>query len=225
MPVAVTPPAPPREFRGAWIATVVASIRLALPNPACRSRSKRPNWLRCSTARRSSISTPSSSRSARRATRFTPRRLSRGRNVSPARWAGRREPFYDPLAFAIQEAHKRGLELHAWFNPFRASASAAEIARRAAITLPRRIRNWSADYGDQFWLDPGEPAVREYVLRVVMDVVRRYDVDGVTFDDYFYPYPEKDARDASWIFPTTRAGGNTALRSGLSPRRLAAGKT
>ncbi len=109
------------------------------------------------------------------------------------------QPFYDPLAFAIEEAHKRGMELHAWFNPFRArhrfvkSIAPNHISR----THPELVRQ----YGDQFWLDPGEPAVRDYVLRVVMDVVRRYDVDGVTFDDYFYPYPDKDSAGHRLDFP------------------------
>ena len=106
------------------------------------------------------------------------------------------QPFYDPLAFAIAEAHKRGLELHAWFNPFRAL-----LAKTRSPVAPDHISKthpeFTRKYGDLLWLDPGEPAVRQYVLRVVMDVVRRYDVDGVQFDDYFYPYPEKDTATAS----------------------------
>ena len=85
-------------------------------------------------------------------------------------------------------------------------------------THPELIRR----YGDQVWLDPGEPAAREYVLRVVMDVVRRYDVDGVQFDDYFYPYPEKDAAGRVLNFPDDASWQKYGLRSGLSPRRLAA---
>jgi uncharacterized lipoprotein YddW (UPF0748 family) len=99
------------------------------------------------------------------------------------------EPFYDPLAFAIAEAHKRGLELHAWFNPYRAlhkSHMGKISANHISRTHPELVRS----YGDYLWLDPGEPAVADYSLKVVMDVVKRYDVDGVQFDDYFYPYPE-----------------------------------
>ncbi|HEX3720273.1 MAG TPA: family 10 glycosylhydrolase [Verrucomicrobiae bacterium] len=88
-------------------------------------------------------------------------------------------PFYDPLGFAIAEAHKRGLELHAWFNPYRVQS--------ANIRHPELIRA----YGKNLWLDPAEQATRDYSLSVIMDVVRRYDIDGVHFDDYFYPYPEK----------------------------------
>src|SRR6202012_2183856 len=97
-------------------------------------------------------------------------------------------PYYDPLAFAITEAHRRGLELHAWFNPFRAHHSQAKSpisANHISRTHPELVRS----YGDEMWLDPGEPAVRELVRSVILDVVRRYDVDGVQFDDYFYPYP------------------------------------
>jgi len=110
------------------------------------------------------------------------------------------EPFYDPLAFAIQEAHKRGLELHAWFNPFRAWLSTERTApawNHVTRLHPEFIRR----FGDQTWLDPGIPAVRNYVLSVVMDVVKRYDVDGVQFDDYFYPYPQNDANGHPLDFP------------------------
>ncbi len=110
------------------------------------------------------------------------------------------EPYYDPLAFAIQEAHKRGLELHAWFNPFRvrlASAKSPPAWNDVMRTHPEFIRQ----YGDLTWVDPGEPAVRAYVLGIVMDVVKRYDVDGVQFDDYFYPYPQTDAEGRPLDFP------------------------
>ncbi len=99
------------------------------------------------------------------------------------------EPYYDPLAFAVEEAHRRGLELHAWFNPFRARADGAKSApdrRHISRARPELVRT----YGRMKWMDPGEGAVREHSLRVVLDVVRRYDIDGVHIDDYFYPYRE-----------------------------------
>src|SRR5258707_7009726 len=101
-------------------------------------------------------------------------------------------PFYDPLAFAIEEAHQRGLELHAWFNPYRArhlSSKGAASATHISKTHPELVRH----YGKYLWLDPGEKEVQQYSLNVVMDVVKRYDIDGVHFDDYFYPYKENDA--------------------------------
>ena len=109
------------------------------------------------------------------------------------------EPLYDPLAFAVEEAHKRGLELHAWFNPFRArdiSARSPVSANHISQTHP----DWVYPYGKYLWLDPGEKGVQEHSLSVVMDVVKRYDIDGVHFDDYFYPYLEKEGGQDR-IFP------------------------
>ncbi len=97
-------------------------------------------------------------------------------------------PYYDPLAFAVAEAHKRGLELHAWINPYRAKhpASHAVSGNHISVTRPELVRK----YGPYLWLDPGDPAVRALTERVAIDLVRRYDIDGVHMDDYFYPYPE-----------------------------------
>ncbi|HVV01074.1 MAG TPA: family 10 glycosylhydrolase, partial [Verrucomicrobiae bacterium] len=83
------------------------------------------------------------------------------------------QPFYDPLAFAIEQAHKRGLALHAWFNPYRAihpSAKSAPSANHISRTHPELVRH----YGKQVWLDPGEKAVQDYSLSVILDVVHRY---------------------------------------------------
>lgn len=102
------------------------------------------------------------------------------------------EPFYDPLALALTEAHKRGLELHAWFNPFRArhdSSKSPVPKSHVSRQHPEFVRT----YGDILWLDPGEKAAQEYSMNVVLDVVRRYDIDGVQLDDYFYPYVKTNA--------------------------------
>lgn len=102
-------------------------------------------------------------------------------------------PFYDPLAFAVEQAHQRGLELHAWFNPYRARHSSSKATPSAGHVSKARPHLVKA-YGAYLWLDPGEPSVEEYSRNVILDVVRRYDVDGVHIDDYFYPYPlDKDA--------------------------------
>ncbi|MFQ5627111.1 MAG: family 10 glycosylhydrolase, partial [bacterium] len=95
---------------------------------------------------------------------------------------------YDPLEFAIDEAHDRGMELHAWFNLYRAVRS---IGSYAIDSLHVSIRHpeWLLTFGTFQILDPGLPLVREYITNVIMDVVRRYDIDGVHFDDFFYPYP------------------------------------
>jgi uncharacterized lipoprotein YddW (UPF0748 family) len=111
-----------------------------------------------------------------------------------------RSPGYDPLAFAVREARQRGLELHAWFNPFRArrpGAAGAVSRDHISRTRPSLVKS----YGTGLWLDPGERDVQDHSLRVVLDVVRRYDVDGVHFDDYFYPYEEKDRQGRELPFP------------------------
>jgi uncharacterized lipoprotein YddW (UPF0748 family) len=110
------------------------------------------------------------------------------------------DPPYDPLAFAVAEAHARGLELHAWFNPFRAHHPSA-ASPIAATHVARAHREWVRDYGSHLWLDPGEDGAQRATLAVIADVVRRYDVDGVHLDDYFYPYPESSLSfpdDPSW---------------------------
>ena len=110
------------------------------------------------------------------------------------------EPYYDPLSFAIAEAHKRGLELHAWFNPYRArllSSKSPVAANHVTKTHPGIVRR----YGEYLWLDPGEPETQEYSLSVIMDVVKRYDIDGVHLDDYFYPYKVKDGSNNDLDFP------------------------
>jgi uncharacterized lipoprotein YddW (UPF0748 family) len=100
------------------------------------------------------------------------------------------QPLWDPLAFWVEQAHLRGLELHAWFNPYRArhfSATTPLVAPHLAVTQPLAVK----PYGDMSWMDPAEPASAERLLAVVADVVRRHDVDGIHIDDYFYPYPIK----------------------------------
>lgn len=111
------------------------------------------------------------------------------------------EPAYDPLAFAVSEAHARGLELHAWFNPYRAFHPSARTADTALTHVTKTGRMAVPQYGTHRWMDPGDPRVRAHALRVVEDVVRRYDVDGVHIDDYFYPYRERDSTRREIDFP------------------------
>jgi uncharacterized lipoprotein YddW (UPF0748 family) len=108
----------------------------------------------------------------------------------------RPEPFYDPLQFIIEQCRRRGMEIHAWFNPYRAvihSNSASIAVNHVSNTKPHLIRDYFTQGQTGLIpikvLDPGEPETITYVLSVIMDVVRRYDIDGVHFDDYFYPYP------------------------------------
>ncbi len=120
-------------------------------------------------------------------------------------------PYYDPLEFAVNEAHKRNIELHAWFNPYRAKSPG-----RGNLTpnhMANQFPQYAYQYGDLLWMDPGAKEVQDRTYSVIMDVVRRYDVDGIHLDDYFYPYP-KDGIS----FPDSRtysaykaAGGTMSL--------------
>ncbi|SHK17132.1 family 10 glycosylhydrolase [Hymenobacter psychrotolerans] len=98
-------------------------------------------------------------------------------------------PPYDPLAFMVREAHRRELEFHAWLNPYRALTNAT-TASVAPTHVTVQHPDWVVPFGTLRVLNPGLPAVRQYLTRVVMDVVRRYDVDAIHFDDYFYPAPQ-----------------------------------
>jgi uncharacterized lipoprotein YddW (UPF0748 family) len=100
------------------------------------------------------------------------------------------EPFYDPLEFAVLEAHRRGLELHAWFNPYRAlhrSHLGPVAGNHISRKRPDLVRQMPGTDGTTLLLDPGERDVRDYCINVILDVVKRYDLDGVQIDDYFYP--------------------------------------
>ena len=110
------------------------------------------------------------------------------------------DPYYDPLQFAIAEAHARGLELHAWFNPYRARHP-ADSSRVARNHISRRRPDLVRKYGNYLWLDPGSAEVRKYTVDVIRDVVRRYDIDGVHIDDYFYPYRETGRNGRYIQFP------------------------
>ncbi|MDX3354272.1 family 10 glycosylhydrolase [Streptomyces sp. ME01-24h] len=99
-----------------------------------------------------------------------------------------RDPGWDPLGTAVAEAHARGLELHAWFNPFRVATH--DDPRRLTQDHPARVNpDWTVAYGGKLYYNPGLPQVRRFVQDAMLDAVRRYPVDGVHWDDYFYPYP------------------------------------
>ena len=108
-------------------------------------------------------------------------------------------PLWDPLEFAITESHKRGMELHAWFNPYRALAG--EKREPSASHMRRAHPEWTMKYGKDTWMDPGVPEVRAQAIAVMLDVTRRYDLDGIHIDDYFYPYPIVGANKEKVEFP------------------------
>ena len=96
-------------------------------------------------------------------------------------------PYWDPLQWMIDQCHARGMELHAWINPYRAKTKTTNMlaASHIAVTNPERC----FDYDGLTILNPGIPENRDYICKVALDIVNRYDVDGIHMDDYFYPYP------------------------------------
>jgi uncharacterized lipoprotein YddW (UPF0748 family) len=207
-------PGPAREFRAAWIATVANIDWPSRPGlPADVQRAELASLLDQAAA------------IGLNAVVFQIRPCADAFYASPLEpWSeylsgtmGRPpEPFYDPLEFAVAEAHARGLELHAWFNPYRVRQSGAKTPAaptHASQALPAIVRR----YGPYLWFDPGEPAAADRFLAVVTDVVRRYDVDGVHIDDYFYPYPiAEDGRDVP--FPDAESHARAVAAGGAADR-------
>ncbi|MBC8142339.1 MAG: family 10 glycosylhydrolase [Armatimonadetes bacterium] len=197
---APVPPPPPvrREFRGAWLATVA---NIDWPSKPGLSTDAQKAELIALLDRAQELNLNAVVFQVRPMcdamyeSPFEPwsQYLTGADNVAPS-------PYYDPLGFAVDEAHKRGIELHAWFNPYRArsrTAIAPFSPKHVANANPALVR----DYGGEQWLDPAMPEVREYSLKVILDVVQRYDIDAVHMDDYFYPYPVKNAAGEKVPFP------------------------
>ena len=126
------------------------------------------------------------------------------------------DPYYDPLQFWIDEAHTRGIELHAWLNPYRAHHPAGGPVTDASIVRKRPDLVLKLEVENYWWMDPALKGTQDHSYNVVMDLVRRYDLDGIHFDDYFYPYPDynnfKDfPDDRSW--QAYQASGGRLSRS------------
>jgi uncharacterized lipoprotein YddW (UPF0748 family) len=198
--VQAPPPPPPirREFRGAWIASVANIDWPSVPGLSTREQQDELVALldRAAALRLNAVILQvRPAADALYASQYEPwSEYLTGRMGKPP------DPYYDPLEFAVSEAHKRGLELHAWFNPYRArhpSAKSPISASHISRTNPELVKK----YGGHLWMDPGEPAVRRRTTQVMLDVVKRYDIDGVHVDDYFYPYKEKDRRGRNIDFP------------------------
>lgn len=99
------------------------------------------------------------------------------------------EPYWDPLEFMVEQSHARGMELHAWLNPYRATSSNNE--KLAPDHIYHKHPERFVKYDGKLYFDPGLPENREFIERVVEDIISRYDVDAIHMDDYFYPYPVK----------------------------------
>ena len=111
-----------------------------------------------------------------------------------------RSPGYDPLAFFVAEAKKRGIAVHAWMNPYRAAANAGQP--RAGNHISKKFPEFAYKIGNVLWMDPGAPQVQKHIVNVARDLVKRYDIAGIHLDDYFYPYPTNSG--AVYPFPDDR---------------------
>lgn len=110
------------------------------------------------------------------------------------------DPMWDPMEYALQEAHKRGMEFHAWLNPYRVTSTAKEVLPKNHISNREPERFFR--YNGQILFDPAYQQNRDFICEVVKDIMKRYDVDGIHIDDYFYPYPapgKKIPDDASYL--------------------------
>lgn len=119
-------------------------------------------------------------------------------------------PLWDPLQFIVEQAHSRGIEVHAWFNPYRAK-NTGNTYTLASNHMAVKYSQYAYNYNGYIWMDPAAEVVKSHTLEVIADVVRRYDVDAIHFDDYFYPYPAANGSD----FPDT-ATYSSYLNSGGS---------
>ncbi|HEV7814975.1 MAG TPA: family 10 glycosylhydrolase [Janthinobacterium sp.] len=205
-----TPPPAPREFRAAWVSTVanidwpsrsnLNAVQQQAEAVAILDRAKALNLNAIVLQVRPS------------ADAIYPSKLEPWSEFLTGQQGRPPKPLYDPLLFWVAQAHARGMELHAWFNPYRARHSSAKsplTPEHIANTNPEAVKQ----YGKFLWMDPGEPAAAQRTLDVVLDVVRRYDIDGVQIDDYFYPYPI----DAPGV-GNGAGGDNAAMEAGAAPR-------
>jgi uncharacterized lipoprotein YddW (UPF0748 family) len=184
------------QFRGMWVATVANTDWPSVPGlPAAQQRAELLALLDTAVARRLNAV------------------ILQVRPTADAFWPSRHEPWsqyltgtqgqdpgWDPLGFAVHEAHRRDLRLHAWFNPFRVS-NQADPGRLVPDHPARLHPEWVVTYGGKLYYNPGLPEVRAFVQDAMMDAVVRYPVDGVHWDDYFYPYPVAGQvfdDDAAW---------------------------
>lgn len=190
---AAVAPAAPREFRAAWVATVA---NIDWPSRKGLGAAAQQSEMRALLDRAKALKLNAIILQVRPcADAFYPSDLEPWSEYLSGVQGQPPSPSYDPLALWISEAHARGMELHAWFNPFRAKlgdGKSTPSPRHVSQTRPQ----WVKTYGNQWWMDPGEPDAVAHSLSVMLDVLARYDVDGIHLDDYFYPYPITSSDDA-----------------------------
>ena len=212
-PSSLVPPPPAREFRGVWVASV---SNINWPSKPGLSTAEQQAELLAILDRAAALRLNAVLLQVRPACdALYPSKLEPWSEYLTGQQGRAPSPAWDPLAFAIAEAHRRGLELHAWLNPYRArhsSAKGASAAGHLSQSKPDLVR----PYGKQLWLDPGDPRTQDHLLAVIKDLVRRYDLDGIHFDDYFYPYRELAADGSELDFPDDATWKKHGQRTGLS---------
>ncbi|CAN7174262.1 glycoside hydrolase family 10 protein [Duganella sp. LjRoot269] len=203
------PPPAPREFRAAWVSTVA---NIDWPSRSNLTQAKQQAEAIAILDRSRALNLNAIVLQVRpSADAIYPSELEPWSEFLTGQQGRAPATAWDPLQFWIEQAHARGLELHAWFNPYRARHATAKspLARNhIANTNPDAVKS----YGRYLWMDPGESAASQHTLDVILDVVRRYDIDGVHIDDYFYPYPIDAAAN-------TAAPEGVALDAGVGQKQ------
>jgi uncharacterized lipoprotein YddW (UPF0748 family) len=180
------PPPAPREFRAAWVATVA---NIDWPSRSGLPVAQQQAEISAILERASALQLNAIVLQVRPgADAIYPSALEPWSEYLTGVQGQPPQPYYDPLAQWVEQAHARGIELHAWINPYRARHSSSKSPLSSTHILNTHPEAVKA-YGESLWMDPAEPAARQQTLNVVADLVRRYDLDGVHIDDYFYPYP------------------------------------
>ena len=200
---------PKREFRGAWLQTVFQS-QYASMTPEATQRYLDTLLDKLAAAGINAVIfqvRPS-------ADAFYPSELEPWSRFLTGRQGLAPQPEWDPLAYLIDAAHARGMELHAWLNPYRATASKGE--QLASSHIYHEHPEWFVEYDGKLYFDPGLPQCRKYFRSVVSDIVSRYDVDAIHMDDYFYPYPV-----AGQTFPDDASFAAYRTKMGFGPNERA----
>ena len=183
-PAALTVPPIAREFRGMWIATV-ANIDWPTASGQSAGQQQTDFGQLLNVAQQTGLNAVVLQVRAAGDAMYSSSLEPWSRSLTGTQGV---DPGYDPLTYAVAQAHQRGLELHAWFNPFRAG-NLSDTLNLAATHFAKRRPDLARRYCTQLWFDPGEPEVQDHAMAVILDVVSRYGVDAVHVDDYFYPYP------------------------------------
>lgn len=208
-------PAPPREFRGVWVAAVA---NIDWPSKPGMPTASQQQELLAILDKAQGLNLNAVILHVRpMCDALYPSKLEPWSEFLTGQAGQPPEPAWDPLAFAVEQAHRRGLELHAWFNPYRARHPSAKTELPADHLVKRRP-DLAKPYGKHHWLNPTNKEVQDHTIAVFLDVVNRYDIDGIHIDDYFYPYPELDENKKEIPFPDDdtweayKHGGGTLTR-------------